>query len=117
MAESDDFILQQQRAIERMREMSERSSISHTHKMPPAPPFVRTAVESTSEAPYPNKSAEREQSENIAIQAKEKENSLLSFLYGLKGDAELPLILGLILILWSEKADKKLLLALAYIML
>ena len=43
--------------------------------------------------------------------------SSLTFLDMLNIDGDLPLIIGLLLILFSEKADKKLLFALIYILL
>ena len=39
--DSRDFLQEQQRAIERMREMSRRSTADTAHTMPPAPAFVK----------------------------------------------------------------------------
>lgn len=90
------FSQQQRDAINRMREMNSRSTNRQT------PP------------PEPEKPPETRKNEN--------ENSLFSglslpFLDNLKKDGDLTLILGILLLLLSEKADKRLLFALVYILL
>ena len=55
--------------------------------------------------------------ENFLFPARKGGLSSLPFLDLLGSDSDLPLIIGLLLILFSEKADKKLLFALIYIML
>lgn len=77
-------------AIRRMKEMNSRSIFKDTEK-PTSPP-------------------------------KQNQNTLLGglnlpFLENLKTDSDLTLILGLLLLLLSEKADKRLLFALIYILL
>ena len=91
----NDFIKQQQSAVERMREMNSRSAFANTQNT--APPKKK---------PPP----------------KQKENSLfgglnIPFLDSLSTDGDMALILGLLLILMSEKTDKTLLFALIYILI
>ncbi len=89
---NNTFQKQQQEAVQRMREMNARS----TFKEPPPP-------EKTKEKPKQN-------------------NSLLGslnlpLLDSFKKDGDATLILGILLLLFSEKADKRLLFALMYILL
>lgn len=116
MAEQDDFIKQQQAAVERMREMSSRAIQGSSHTMPPAPPFISlqggearkniSVPTAPPEAALPN-------SGSAAV----AEKSAKGILDKIKTEPELPLLLVLLLLLWSEKADRRLMLALAYIML
>lgn len=85
------FQKQKQDAIRRMKEMNRKSEGESTPQKPPEKP-------------------------------PEKSNSLfgginLPFLDNLKSDGDATLILGILLLLFSEKADKKLLFALIYILL
>lgn len=85
------FQKQKQDAIRRMKEMNRKSEGESTPQKPPEKPA-------------------------------EKSNSLLGginlpFLDNLKSDGDATLILGILLLLFSEKADKKLLFALIYILL
>ena len=89
---NNTFQKQQQEAVQRMREMNALS----TFKEPPPP-------EKTKEKPKQN-------------------NSLLGslnlpLLDSFKKDGDATLILGILLLLFSEKADKRLLFALMYILL
>lgn len=93
---NQNFAQQQKDAINRMREMNLRSTNQKSPKPEPQKP------------PEPN-------------QAKTN-NSLLGglsipFLDNLKKDGDMTLILGILLLLLSEKADKRLLFALIYILL
>ena len=85
------FINQKEEALHRMREMNKKSQ-------PPPKPTTEP------------------------IKEQKSDNSLLSglnipFLEKLKSDGDSALILGILLLLLSEKADKKLLFALIYILL
>lgn len=80
----------QQNAIEQMREMNRRSQNQ--------PPPAEKPKPSQNEAPF-------------------LEGLRLPFLEKLKTDGDLTLILGILLLLLSEKADKRLLFALIYILL
>ena len=85
------FQKQKQDAIRRMKEMNQKSEGEPTPQKAPEKPA-------------------------------EKSNSLfgginLPFLDNLKSDGDATLILGILLLLFSEKADKKLLFALIYILL
>ncbi len=88
------FSEQQRDAIDRMREMNSRSTNPH-------PPKNHT-----------EKPKEKPKSENSFF-----EGLSLPFLDNLKKDGDLTLILGILLLLLSEKADKRLLFALIYILL
>ena len=84
----NEFNKARQNAINQMHQMNERS----TNKPPPTKPLTNN------------------------------DNSLLSglklpFLENFKTDGDLTLIIGLLLLLLSEKADKRLLFALIYILL
>lgn len=85
------FQKQKQDAIRRMKEMNRKSE----HEPPPPKP--------------PEKPPEKSNSLFGGIN--------LPFLDNLKSDGDATLILGILLLLFSEKADKKLLFALIYILL
>ncbi|MBR4099832.1 MAG: hypothetical protein IKK55_02455 [Clostridia bacterium] len=91
---NNNFSDKQRKAIEQMKEMNARSA----YKNEPEP------AETPQSPPAP------------------QTNSLFSglnipFLENLKTDGDLTLILGILLLLLSEKADKRLLFALIYILL
>jgi len=90
---NEAFLKQKQEAAERMRQMNQKSN-------PQAPSAQKNAPQKTTV----------------------KNNSLfegigIPFLDNLKSDGDATLILGILLLLFSEKADKKLLFALIYILL
>ena len=147
MVDNNDFMREQQLAIERMKEMSRRSGQSAPHTMPPAPPFVKFGrqQDSNSNQEYTNNyssnqhtnqpqnsnynnnknnnsnnNAKRASHGNNAPMQPCNNNSFLGldipFLDKIQSEPDITLILGLLLLLWSEKADKKLLLALLYIL-
>jgi len=123
----NDFMRRQQDAVERMREMSRQAVESSAQPMPPMPPFVR--LQNRENQAQSQGSAASQQSVQTGSQASPASNenylphtrkgglSSLPFLDMLNIDGDLPLIIGLLLILFSEKADKKLLFALIYILL
>lgn len=123
----NDFMRRRQDAVERMREMSRKAAESSAQPMPPMPPFVR--LQNRENQPQSQGSAASQQSVQTVPQASPASNedslphtrkgglSSLPFLDMLNIDGDLPLIIGLLLILFSEKADKKLLFALIYILL
>lgn len=89
----NDFSLRQQKAIEEMIKMNQKSQTPKPQPTPEKPP-----------------------------QSKTPQNDFLSslnipFLNNLKTDGDLTLILGILLLLLNEKADKRLLFALLYILL
>lgn len=115
MEDNNSFLVQQQQAIKRMQEMNKKATLNSTHKMPPAPPFVKTAFNQNNPA---QKATKEEPVEKQADTLDNIVNSLnIPFLNTLKTDSDLSLILGIILILLSEKSDRLLLLALVYILL
>ena len=123
----NDFMRRRQDAVERMREMSRKAAESSAQPMPPMPPVVR--LQNRENQPQSQGSAASQQSVQTGSQASPASNedslphtrkgglSSLPFLDMLNIDGDLPLIIGLLLILFSEKADKKLLFALIYILL
>jgi hypothetical protein len=123
----NDFMRRRQDAVERMREMSRKAAESSAQPMPPMPPFVR--LQNRENQAQSQGSAASQQSVQTGSQASPASNenylphtrkgglSSLPFLDMLNIDGDLPLIIGLLLILFSEKADKKLLFALIYILL
>ena len=123
----NDFMRRRQDAVERMREMSRKAAESSAQPMPPMPPFVR--LQNRENQVQSQGSAASQQSVQTDPQASPASNkdslphtrkgglSSLPFLDMLNIDGDLPLIIGLLLILFSEKADKKLLFALIYILL
>lgn len=123
----NDFMRRRQDAVERMREMSRKAAESSAQPMPPMPPFVR--LQNRENQAQSQGSAASQQSVQTGSQASPASNenylphtrksglSSLPFLNMLNIDGDLPLIIGLLLILFSEKADKKLLFALIYILL
>lgn len=90
----NSFKEQQKQAIERMREMNSRSTISQEN----------STQNSTKQKKQPQKSSSLLDGLN------------LPFLDSLKKDGDATLILGILLLLFSEKADKRLLFALIYIL-
>lgn len=127
MSDNSDFLEQQRRAIERMNEMHLKQQIkTGGYKMPPAPSFVKlnSNFENLDEYKEVTKESEKPPSKKnekpIATKTEHthfrQSGFSLPFLSGGKLDRDISLILGLILILANEKADRKLLLALLYIL-
>lgn len=126
MPENNEFLQQQQRAVERMREMSAHAapSAQNPHSMPPTPPFIRmprnsSAAPSSAASHTPNQNTDTPpaKSEPSAPAPRSAGIADFAFLEKLRTEPDLPLILGLLLLLWNDNADKKLMLALAYIMM
>ncbi len=87
---NQNFSEQQRRAIEQMKEMNSRST---------------------------QKSEPKAEEKKSGPQNSFLGGISLTFLDGLKKDGDMTLILGILLLLLSEKADKRLLFALIYILL
>lgn len=123
----NEFLKQQQAAVERMREMNSRSAFAQSaqHKMPPVPSFVkvtesRNNLGSISQPPPNDGNFSRNTAtpaQNSNIRKSNQSGFNIPFLGNLLSDADSALIIGLLLILMSENADKKLLFALVYILL
>ena len=99
MTDNSDFFIERQKAIERMKNMS-RSSAPQNLK---TPDFVTK-----------RNTPERHKPKNTP-------NDILSgfnlpFLNNVKTDGDISLLIGLLFILYAEKADKFLLYALLYIL-
>ena len=135
--DDNEFARQSREAVEKMREMNSRAVRNNTGpNMPPAPSFVRLQGNRQNTAPQrqrqstaahrtrapPKETAVPKNSETATAKKDNNDLGLLSglnipFLDMLSRDADVSLIIGLLLILMSEKADKKLLFALVYILL
>lgn len=110
MRQQNNMDKMQQEAVRRMQEMQSRAKYPQsTHKKAPVPPSShqkQTPKEEVCEA--------AEVSENTDTLCKKEKNDIISQLFQ---DNELSLILLLIVILGSEKADTGLILALLYLVL
>ena len=139
--DNNEFIRQSKEAVEKMREMNSRAvGNGRGQNMPPAPPFVRlqgnskggaagipqrqrqnTAAHQQQRRPPQEPAVTAEKKSEIKKDSNQSSGILnglnIPFLDMLAGDADVSLIIGLMLILMSEKADKKLLFALIYILL
>ena len=108
-------------AVQEMREMNARSG-SHTGKnSPQRPSIVRTGSRTAGAKSGETQASPSPQAPTVPPKKRAPEGLFggldLPFLERLKTEGDLALILGLLLILISEKADKKLLFALLYILL
>lgn len=120
MAQNDSFAKRQEEAVKQMREMSHRAT-GGFHNMPPAPPFVKLPdrpqnTATVKEAPKQSATTTQKTHQSDGITAF-LGGMNLPFLNNLKNDGDMALILGLLLILISEKSDRLLMLALLYILL
>ena len=135
----NEFMRRREEAVEQMREMNSRATPTGTgQSMPPAPPFVRVqgngqnrSYSSQPSRQQTKRQPAQEQSKNTSMPTsapstgqsnKPKNSGLLGgldlpFLDMLTKEGDVSLIIGLLLILMSEKADKKLLFALVYILM
>ncbi len=129
MPEQDkDFLLKQQAALERMREMNRRANIkSGSRNMPPSPAFLKVGeVAKSNDTPTSPQSEEKNSKKEERGAIKGFIDNLLSgngsdlgkpIFDKIGADPDMLLILGLLLILHSEKSDRMLLLALLYILM
>ena len=126
---NEEFLRETQRDVERMREMNYKSKFDRSvHKMPPTPPFVRLNRTPAYQRPSEQRKQEsaRENSRNQNPDRQQDSNFIGSVLNSLglnsgnmnslSSDPDLFLILGIILLLSSEKGDKMLMAALLYIL-
>ena len=141
----NEFLRQQKAAVERMREMNSRSAYinQNPHKMPPVPNFVKVPEDKKQvgntesrgympkgkppsvgtapkiNTPVFNNKSDPPQNQNRKPPQKSifPQGLNIPFLDNIMSDADTALIIGLLLILMSENADKKLLFALVYILL
>ncbi len=115
-----DFLREQQRAVERMREMSRRSVPQSPHKMPSAPPYIERRGPSQKQHSVPGPQSvpqNGQQSKDNKPQPNRQQNLLSGLLPNkFSFDADTALLVGLILLLAQENSDKLLLYALIYIL-
>ena len=126
MAEPNyEFLLRQQEALEKMRQM-QKSAQRGRNAVPPSPAFLKVGEGSLpNNAPKGSLSEEKNSENKKDIGAIGFAEGILSgggeflnsFLGKIGADPDILLIIGLLLILQSEKSDKLLLLALLYILL
>lgn len=111
-----DFSRMKAAAMQEMREMSARSGRDPGGRgMPPTPHFVKTGRREPNwerETPHLTEPPPEKPAQNGIFSGWD-----LPLLDRLKTEGDLALILGLLLILFSERSDKKLLFALLYILL
>ena len=127
-----EFLNAQIAAVERMKEMNSRSQFQNqkSHPMPPVPPFVNipenrnqrsdTNFDRSVKPNPPNKDTAfyNVSRKTQKHQAPNQRNDFgLPFIDKIFKDSDSALIIGLLLLLMSENADKKLLFALIYILL
>ncbi len=105
-----DFIIERQKAVERMKKMSEHSA-TPKNGMPNVPHFVKV------ESPKEKNEEKNSENNNGFLPTLDLKDFNLPFLKNLKSDKDASLILGLILLLFCESDDKILLAALVYILL
>lgn len=117
---------ERQAAVERMREMNSRAVPDNSdHPMPPFPSFVKLQNngQNTNQRPKENSAPRYNTQNEIPTPPQPMKKSRptggfdLPFLDFFTQDGDITLIVGLLLILMSEKSDKKLLFALIYILL
>lgn len=130
----NEFMRRQREAVEQMREMNSRAVPTGAgQSMPPVPPFVKVQGnrQNRSNSSQPSRQSAQQHSENTPSptslprtepMSRAKNSGLLGgldlpFLDMLTKEGDVSLIIGLLLILMSEKADKKLLFALVYILM
>ncbi len=105
-------MIKQQEAVKRMKETAKRANNSFGN-MPPTPSFVTVQGEQNSENTENKDTYKGKNNEYFP----NFDFSAIPFLTSLKEDKDFSLILGLLLVLLSEKSDKLLLVALLYILL
>ncbi|MBQ1989284.1 MAG: hypothetical protein II234_05225 [Clostridia bacterium] len=121
-----EFLNAQLAAVERMKEMNSRSHFQNqkSHPMPPVPSFVNipdkkikrsdTSFSQSAIPKPPNQNTAPHKNRN---QPQNDSTIGMPFFDKLLKDSDSALIIGLLLLLMSENADKKLLFALVYILL
>ena len=121
-----EFLNAQLAAVERMKEMNSRSHFQKqgNHQMPPVPSFVNipdkkikrsdTSFDRSDTPKPPNQNTAPHKNRN---QLQNDSTIGMPFFDKLLKDSDSALIIGLLLLLMSENADKKLLFALVYILL
>ncbi len=120
-----EFLRQQAAATERMRRMHERSQFKdESHSMPPTPDFVRVGARENMNMPQKSPAHTQPKTETkrqieSPVAGIWQTNSLFgdNFLTEKLRDPDTALILGLLLLLFSENADRRLLFALLYILM
>lgn len=121
-----EFLNAQLAAVERMKEMNSRSHFQNQkkHPMPPVPSFVniRDNKNQRSDTSFSQSAIPKPPNQNTAPhknrnQPQNDSTIGLPFFDKLLKDSDSALIIGLLLLLMSENADKKLLFALVYILL
>ena len=108
-----DFLQNRQLAVEQMRQMNRKASKNMTHTDNIQPHSSPKVQNTPPVKPAPKEDEYKKTQQNPSLFS----NLKLPFGDILGSDSDATLIIGLILILMSEKADKILLFALVYILL
>jgi hypothetical protein len=122
---NSEFYLKQQAAVQRMREMSSQAKIKNdaVQKKSAQTPQVNNSSFSSeftikSQSHIPESSSSGGTARSSSETTKSYQNKLnIPFLDSLFRDGDSTIIIGLLLILMSEKSDKLLLFALIYILM
>lgn len=114
-----EFMKQQMEATERMKRMHERSRMGGSPHIPhPTPDPVRPSAESTASKEHSDFKGGKTGGTPSPTPSPHAHAPRKSFdLSSLIKDGDAALIIGLLLLLYSERADQKLLLALLYILI
>ncbi len=109
------FIIEQQKAVERMKETARRSNTQNGN-MPPSPHFVKTDINNQQSKPSRTQNNTQNNIQKDTPFGLNLDKFDFPFLDKLRNDKDYGLLLGLILILLCENSDKLLLIALFYIL-
>lgn len=116
MAEND-FLRQQQAAVERMREMNARARSQSNYRQPTQKFSFQSKPQNQNQKTKPLSQETIEKKQTAEPSNKASGGFNIPFLDMLTKDKDTTLIIGLLLILMSENSDKILLFALVYILL
>lgn len=139
--ETREFLRRQAEAAQRMREMNARAA-ANTHRMPPMPSFVSSPARNQTNARGQNSQATERSRQNAPEKTRDTRDGRsgqagtsvsravkragtdglfgginLPFSDILTSDSDISLIIGLLLLLYCENADRLLMCALIYILL
>ena len=111
---NQDFNRMQEEALRRMREMQSRSRTAVNRPHPPPPPHPEPQPPQQHQHPNHNQKQHHDQNKPAS---QPPADILKSLLGDIKIDSEKALILLMLFVLYKNKADMKLLLALGYLII
>ncbi len=113
--EKEEFEVLQQQALARMLEMSKKSRLPPLpHDMPPTPDFVKLSTKPSAQG---EQKAITKPAPAQKVPPAGNEQLNIPLLGNLLNGSDSSLIIILLLLLWSDKSDKLLMAALAFILL